>query len=326
MDIESLANLLASHGLMAQLVSGGRELASECPLCDSDKPKLYISTSSGAWLCYRCGEKGSLFDLLVKVCQIDRSMAMALSARYKRRTDVSGPPTLPEPVRVPTDMDVQPPPGYQTLAGGWEYTVAEPFKQYLAGRDVDYQAVLHFQLGMVLIGEYANRVIVPVKTEGVVRTWVARTIGDGEPKVRNAPNSDASLCLFNIDRLDPPHVVLVEGVFDAMRISEFAAATLGAHLTVWQRRHLKRRGFTDVTLLRDNDEVGQHEQAKEAMELVAAGFRVYLAQLPEGIHDPGMSPDTPAATRQQLYDCIKAATPVTETVSESLLRAKREKE
>ena len=48
-----------------------------CPLCSKphyDKPdnmwKLYISTSSGAYNCFRCGSTGSLFDLKERVSGI----------------------------------------------------------------------------------------------------------------------------------------------------------------------------------------------------------------------------------------------------------------
>jgi DNA primase len=70
-----------------------------------------------------------------------------------------------------------------------------------------------------------------------------------------------------------------------------------------QRDLLRRRGIKRVIIMFDPDEAGRKGARRAASELVAAGFEVEVAQLPEGT-DPGSS-DTLALER-----AIASATPI----------------
>jgi len=114
-------------------------------------------------------------------------------------------------------------------------------------------------------------------------------------------HSQAAAALFNHDHVEPPRCVLVEGVFDALRLPNLAIATLGAHLTAQQRRALKRLRYTQVILMRDGDTTGRNAALQEALELVAARFEeVMIATLPDGV-DPG------SATEEQLDEALANA-------------------
>ena len=167
-------------------------------------------------------------------------------------------------------------------------------------------------------GYYAGRVVVPVVTDNVLRTWVARDwAGTLEPKALMPPDAQAGRALFGYDRLSPVitapewtprgRVYVVEGVFDAIAMWEKGrpetVATLGAHITNHQRRLLKRKGYTRVTLVRDGDTAGVNAAVEEARGLHAARFDVSIAQLPDGV-DPG------SATLQQLDAAVNEASPI----------------
>lgn len=287
--------------------SASGQLVMPCPLCHDDKSRLYISSDHGAWICHRCGDKGSLFDFCIEILDESPEDAIELVGRL-RRTE-SARETLP--ARPRTNYAVLPavplPLGFTPVNG------PSAAMEYLAMRGVTEELIAKHSIGFTIIGPARYRVVVPVTTEGRLRTWVARTwLSPGgawaDPKVLNAPNSLAGRALFNYDNdrgnnmwpTGPvePCVILTESVFDSMSLERrhfWAMSTLGAHITDDQRRLLKRKGIKRVVLMRDGDLAGRSAAKVEAQELRAAFFKVAIANLPDTV-DPASATDKQIVT------------------------------
>ncbi len=91
--MEAQIKKLASAYLVNVRPTGDKNLRAQCPLCDSNRAFI-ISTQHGGWLCWSCGERGSLVGLLKLVGlsrrQIDRTVGNLripppVSDRVKRR-------------------------------------------------------------------------------------------------------------------------------------------------------------------------------------------------------------------------------------------------
>ena len=145
-----------------------------------------------------------------------------------------------------------------------------------------------------LIDRFRKRIIVPIRSAGGrLVAFGGRIFGDGEPKFLNTPETQLfhkSRNLFGLNRgarkiRRRNFAILVEGYFDALALHmsgfENAVAPLGTSLTEEQAKLLRR--YADKTIIcMDADEAGQRAAVRAAGLLLAQGFAVNIAPLPEG--------------------------------------------
>ena len=320
MNIDRLTRVLEEHNFTPELREGGTEVSIPCPLCFDEQSRLYINTNTGLWICFRCSSRGNLITLGTDLLEMGELEARetALSIRGPEGRDIpiqAAAPTLTAPTE---EAGIELPEGFI-----WDDGEGLAATYLHASRRVNRVWVREFGMGYVLQGYYAGRIVVPVMTGGVLRTWVARDWTEAaEKKVLMPRDSQAGRALFNYDRLSKapvPHsgTIIVEGVFDALALLEHnlshVVATLGAHITDQQRRLLKRLGRTNVVLLRDGDTAGRTAAIEEARELHAARFDVSIAQLPDDV-DPG------SATVEELTAALHQAKTVDQDVGLEALR------
>lgn len=299
--------ILAEHGLDPVRASGGRELIVECPFCSRNK--LYVNAHTGLWQCFRCDERGNKWSLLERVVGLDPIK----TGYYIRRLDDVGHRLLvreaEEPIKepwLPTGFVALPPFFGQYAIPGEVRRGAYVYHKYLAGRKFASDEIrTRFKIGYAPGNPaYDWRVIVPVVMHGKLQSFVARSIYDecfrchaavcecpiGWQRVLYPPGSKMSELLFNLDspansrasRADSRAVVLVEGVFDAMRIPDRGVATFGAHLSQTQRSLLRQAGVETVTIMFDGDEAGREGAQRATQEFKSDLFNVRIAHLPDG--------------------------------------------
>ena len=305
MNKSLLFSVMANAGFDYFYAGAGQEIKFACPECQDDRERLYMSTSSGLWICHHCKEKGNLFFFLYKYCDIGDAWEteQLVSEIRGGREDLSLPTPRPslEPVKVELPKAF--------TEGG------EIVDKFLQSRNISSSWGSAFGIGHCLFGRYSYRIIVPVYTNWEIKTFVARTWlpnAINTSKVLMPSNSLASEALFGYDILTrevSDYLFIVEGVFDAMHVMESVGgncvATLGAHMTDAQRRLVQQSGFSNIILLRDNDQAGREAVIKEARELKAMMLNVSIATLPEG-KDPG------DATPSELAEAINNAVEVKE--------------
>lgn len=309
MNTEMLLNILEDKGFNVNEAAGGMELVISCPLCWDERQRLYISAENGLWICHRCEAKGHLRRLLINVCEMTPNEAFPwekkiLQGLKLRKWPLVSRPAAPATVTMPSECLQADQPQSVRLA-----------ESYFESRGLKRVWVGSLRVGTCLTGFFHHRVIVPVITQGQLRTFVARTwLEDEKKKVLMPKGSQAERALFGYDELftERAHwsnLIVVEGVFDAIRMWEIGyretVATLGAHITELQRVLMRRLKPDRVILLRDGDKAGREAALKEARELAADFLPVSIAHLPDGT-DPGNV--EPAVLRAALA----GATPVGE--------------
>lgn len=308
MNTQKLINILEGKGHAVREAEGGSELVIACPLCFSEKDKLYISTEAGQWLCFQCEEKGHLRSLLIKVCEKTVNEAFELERELLGGTKMRKRPLVPRP-SPPSAVEL--PKEFIPLGVGADFHGTNVAQQYLTGRGVDVALARGMGTGYCLTGWYGHRVIVPVVTQGALRTWVARSwLPGAKKKVLMPPGSQAERALFGYDRLAEnrtDHLILTEGVLDAMimwqRGYSETIATLGAHLTEIQRALVKRLAPHRVYLLRDGDAPGRKGAIRDARELACDLLPVSIALLPDGT-------DPASASQEDIERALHKARPV----------------
>lgn len=278
----------------------------------------------GRYICWSCGEKGDIFDWVMKTQRVEfpdavRILAeragvpytearqdgsrkrqeemMAFAQRFFVETLASHKEGLAyceqrgltEDVR--SDWGI----GFGPGNGG---ALAQALKQ--EGHSLE-EAESLFLVKQDDRGGYRDRfrsrLTIPIRNErGRVVAFGGRIVGDGMPKYINSSDTPLyrkSRLLFGMDLAKEgiakrKHAILVEGYMDAIACRRSGlsnvAAVLGTSLTEEQAGILNR--WTDqVVLLFDSDEAGMKAADRSAQMLLEAGLRVRVASPPKG-QDP----------------------------------------
>lgn len=267
--------------------SSGNAVVDRCPFCGrAGKLEIKIGKGKrfGLWNCWTCRTRGGAVALIAEVEGI--SFKAAARIVKGRRSDLVD----EEPEELDEDLDARlviPLPDefvpcYDEAADKFTIPV------YLRDRGVSRPIMRRFGIGFCNDGPYARRVIVPVRCDGS-ETFVARHVSDGRPPYLTPGITGAPRLLFGFDLVEPgTDLVLVEGVFDALRLIRFgftAVATLGKVITEDQATLVRRLAPRSITLALDPDAIAD---AHEATTRFALDAPVKVAEFPEGV-DPGDS-------------------------------------
>lgn len=266
----------------------GEELHGDCPFCSDSRGRLGVNTVKGVAHCFNCGWAGGYVALLQQLLGLtyEAATGLILAGRNRRR----GLAELPTVTQISSETrgsrDVELPSEFEPLVLP-ETARSRGFWRYLRARRYAPDLIQSYGIGFARSGWCAWRVIVPIMVDGRLASYVARAVDDSVvPKYRSPPGSNNADLLFNLERLvGREDVVLMEGVFDALRLPDLAVATLGAHLSQAQRTLLMQMGFRRAIFCWDEDDTGL-PQAYEAARALQGRMEVLQATLPEGA-DPG---------------------------------------
>lgn len=247
----SLADLEA-HDPSAR--SSGRERRFRCPLCTSADRDLSANTNTGAWVCYKCGAKGTLREFWTH-----------------RGTERRGP--LPKTTPKPKTAAKPTAPKYDLAE------VAGRIEDGPSMARVYLSEVRHLPDALAEHGAYlsqwgrswvAFRLIGPT---GKLAGLSLRALDSREPKsvtLKAHPDAHAGVFMTHRNAWESPAVVVVEAPIDALSLAAAGSfpviATQGTNCPAWVAERLARA--ETVYLAHDGDEAGN-----KAAERVAALIR-----------------------------------------------------
>jgi len=257
------------------------EFRVNCIYCDDTKFHMYVNIRKQLYNCYKCDSGGTLFQLIYdtdkcksygqarEVMQefmgdVDKELGKVQYARSNLAAKI------PEFISLATGENEQ----YYDYAVGW-----------LAHRGIDLELAKYYGMGYCLVGRYENRIVVPIYSEGRLRSFVARAWSDGiEPKTFNPMINEAdspSNFLFGIDECPVGGIVyIVEGVFDAIRLRPHGLALCGKTLGPKQMVLLKRLQPSKIYIALDPDAL---DTAWKIHGKLAYAYDTSVLELP---HDP----------------------------------------
>ena len=323
-NASALFDTLFQQGFQPEYVEDETEIALCCPLCEDDRPRLYVNAETAAWTCFHCHEQGGLRALLMGVCEMSGHDSME-ATRAIRLNGIDDYFDLEED-RKPVKDEL---PAVLALPRQFEPVGRDTpprYLDYLSNRGVSPELAASRGIGYSTGGYYGQRIIVPVQSDGVLYTYIARTIrakcpACGErldscacqprrfPKVLTPSTKEGArprLTLYNFDfvrRSASPRIVVVEGVFDALRLPNEAVALMGSSASDTQIALLAgiSRG-REVILCLDGDDAGYKGTLKVAEALINLLVKVKVALLPDE-QDPGNLP------LDDLEECLNASRP-----------------
>jgi DNA primase len=314
-------------GELVQLSRAGRNMKGRCPFHQERTPSFIVSPERQTFHCFGCGEGGDAFSFVMKTENLTFvEAAEKLAARVGVKVEASQAlgPQDKERLRMKEALEF--------AAGHYAAILkkdpsAEAARKYVASRHLNAASVDGFQLGYAprhgnlvpaalkkgfeeeillkaglaarraegtLRDYFFDRLMFPIRdAKGAVIGFGGRTLGDGEPKYLNSPESPVFskgrvlYGLFegssSIRKSRRAH--LMEGYMDVIAAHQHglktACAALGTALTPEHATLIKRYADSAV-LLFDADAAGQTAAVRGAEVALANGLAVRVATVPEG--------------------------------------------
>jgi DNA primase len=327
-QVREAADLVGIVGEHVELKRTGSDFRGPCPFHGGTHRNFAVIPKKGMFYCFVCHEAGDVFTFFMKRLGMDYPGAVREVARRVGITIPERGPSGPDP-REPLFTAV-------AAAADWfarqlrESPEAEVARQYVASRHLDLETVLPLGLGYAPKGKgfldamkglgvrdevlleagllvkrddgtlgprFRGRLLFPIcDLRARVVGFGGRTLGEGEPKYLNSPDTalfHKGKLLYNLHVAKhairkAERAILVEGYFDVLRLSlagiEEVVAPLGTGLTAEQAQLLKRH-TAHLILLYDSDDAGLRATFRAGDELLRERLRVSVATLPAG-EDP----------------------------------------
>lgn len=155
-----------------------------------------------------------------------------------------------------------------------------------------------------------DAVVIPVIWEDVLRGIIVRPYKE-EPKYQNNRSLKKSQIFFGEIFPNQNHIILVEGVLDAMWLWQLgynSVSILGDNLSLAQAKILQRYRYGEIILGLDNDEAGDVGTQNAIQTLVANGWllpQIKVLNYP-GIYrtDPGYRKDAQDCNSEELREAF----------------------
>jgi DNA primase len=329
-DLIARADITEVVGRRVQLKKAGREFKACCPFHDEKTPSFTVSPGKGFYHCFGCGAHGTAIGFLMEFDHMSfveaiESLAASMGVDVPRSES-------DKPARRYDELFSL----LDSVARHWQNCLKETptAVEYVKQRGIDGSTAKRFGIGYAPDGwsnvldkfgksdeatekllatgliirkdngqhydRFRDRIIFPIRdARGRTIGFGGRTLGDGEPKYLNSPETvlfhkgrelyglyEARQALRSIEQL-----VVVEGYMDAVALArhgiDFAVATLGTATTP---EHLNRlfRLTENVCFAFDGDRAGRKaawRALENALPLIREGRQIRFMFLPEG-HDP----------------------------------------
>lgn len=246
----------------------------ECPFCTSEHPMhLGFNPNGDYCTCWNCGSH-DLNQALYKVLKVPYSEVKNIISDYAGRSGIIKQLNK----KVARAISLQFPDN--------GFTHVE--RQYLINRNFSPR-YLHDKYGVTgggITGRWKYRILIPVFLNGKLVSWTGRSILSKKllkeneiPRYKNLSIEESVInikeCLFNIDNCKKEVVVLVEGVFDVMRLGDDFLCSMGTELTQGQIKIISDN-FKKIFIMFDNELEAQEKARKFGLQIASIGVDVEI--------------------------------------------------
>jgi DNA primase len=258
-----------------------------CPFCSDHSNHLGINLESKGISCFKCGESGKIFKLIMKLERCDFARALTIVSEFSRHTYL--PPIGQERDIRALSREY----GKTTKALRPESVRSEltkPVINYLRKRRyLPRKTFKKYKLGSFgPVGRYKYRLYIPIYLDGRLISFTTRDMTGKQkipylhlPRIRSAVFPKDTL--YNIDNAREDTALVVEGPFDAWRFGDGAVATFGTIFTHSQVKLLSR--FSRRFIMFDAEPEAQKLAEELAYTVAGDGKHTEIIKIPEGDPD-----------------------------------------
>jgi DNA primase len=325
--IRSRLDIVELVGECVQLTRAGRNMKGRCPFHQERTPSFIVSPERQTFHCFGCGEGGDAFSFVMKTENLTFvESAEKLAERVGVKVEASKTLSVDDRLRLRMKEALEFAAQHYAAILKKDPS-AEAARKYVASRHLNASSVDGFQLGYAprqgnlvqaalkkgfeeeillkaglaarraegtLRDYFFDRLMFPIRdAKGSVIGFGGRTLGDGEPKYLNSPESpvfskgrvlyglfEGSAAIRKSRRAN-----LMEGYMDVIAAHQHglktACAALGTALTPEHSILIKRYADSAVIVF-DADAAGQTAAVRGAEVALASGLAVRVATVPEG--------------------------------------------
>jgi len=212
----------------------GNEYLYFCPKCNHHKRKLSVNLEKNAFKCWICGYRSKSILSLIKSFGsqqlLDKWIAITGEIDFSfEKQSIKSRLLDGQKQEIKKGEYIQLPKEFISLVGNFSLAAGQA-RKYLYDRGVLEEDINYWKIGFAVEGEYCNRIIIPLcSNNGKVNFFVSRTYLNEIPKYKN-PSVDKDI-VFNEIMIDwNKPIVLVEGIFDAIKAGENSIPLLGSSL------------------------------------------------------------------------------------------------
>ncbi|MFT5487302.1 MAG: DNA primase [Paracoccaceae bacterium] len=339
-----------------KLIQRGREHTGLCPFHNEKSPSFTVSNDKNFYHCFGCGAHGDVIGYLMQAEGVSFPEAVErLAAEAGLEVPVSSPEERAQEQRRAGLLEVM-----EAACAYYEKVLRSPMGKtalaYLHGRGLSDETISRFRLGFAppgnslktaimsdampeaLLAEgglvrkpddgrpsydfFRDRVLFPIgDARGRIIAFGGRTMGDGEPKYLNSPDTplfDKRRTLYGLAQArsaahDKHRILVTEGYMDVIALSQNGIAEAVAPLgTALSESHLALlwKVTNEPYLCFDGDNAGQRaagRSAERALPLLAPERSLRFLTLPAG-EDPDSLVSTQGA--QAMEELITKSTPL----------------
>jgi len=201
-----------------------------CPRCEHHKKKLSVNLEKNLFKCWVCDWSGR--DLYRVVRRYGLTKHRADWRSFGQQIEINNFAEKlfgTEEVERPPSIDL--PNSFISLVNKDLPSTAEPPLNYLRSRGLSRDDIIKWKIGYCSKGKYASRIVIPsFGLSGKVNYFVTRAYDNSWRKYLN-PTASKNI-IFNELYLDfDEDMVLVEGLFDAVKAGDNSVPLLGSTLT-----------------------------------------------------------------------------------------------
>jgi len=299
-------------GILGQYKTSGQEFLFSCPYCGHHKLKLSVNIDKNVFKCWVCDTRGKDLYRIVKRYGTFKDVQewRVLSGKV----DITGFEDIFKEEEEAREEVIDLPAEFIPLANK-NYLTARNALNYLNSRGITKRDILRWKIGYCDRGEYGKRIIIPsFGMTGRANFFIARSY-DGDWKRYKNPKVNRDI-IFNELYVDwERDIILVEGVFDAIRAQEVGMAIplLGSTLRVESKLFQNVvRNESKVFLALDGD--ASRKATKVATILIRYGIEVYqidtsgyedVAEMPIKVLQNRKENAMRISPNNQLYELIR---------------------
>ena len=205
-----------------------------CPSCNHHKKKLSININKNVFKCWVCDWSGKNIYRIVRVYgTTDHRYEWKSFTRQVEIENFSDKlfERKPEEEEKTTELPAE----FISLANkNLSSTALRPLN-YLKSRGLTKNDIIKWKIGYCCDGEYSGRIVVPsFNINGDVNYFISRSYDNNWKKYSN-PNISKDI-IFNHPYIDfDEDLILVEGVFDAMKSGDNSVPLLGSTLNEYSK-------------------------------------------------------------------------------------------
>lgn len=329
-ELRHRADIVEIIGEQVALRKKGQNYTGLCPFHQEKTPSFVVSPGKQIYHCFGCGKGGNVFSFLMEREGLTFNNAVEkLAARYGMSLPERemNPAQQKQAARIKRFRLIN-----QWAMEFFQHCLAsdegKTGRAYFGSRGLDEDVIQRFGLGFApdrwdglcldlkakgvqdeellllglaqqsqrntLIDKFRNRVMFPIWDDrGNVIGFGGRTLGDGQPKYLNSPDTPLfqkghhlyalNLAKGPIRQLD--QVILMEGYMDVIAAHQQgitqAVASLGTALTDEQAKLLTRYTYQSV-ICYDADAAGEAASMRGLEILNHHGFQVRIIRIPDG--------------------------------------------